>query len=85
MLWAKLFWVFFQSVIQHPYLMWLAPPPLPRARVVGLALMLYAFRTICKTVEKVGNTLFHLFRWRCTAEPAVHLLRFRLFRKLGLV
>ena len=47
--------------------------------------MLYAVRVICETIEQVGDTLFHLFRWRCTAEPAQHLLGFRLFRKLGLV
>ena len=47
--------------------------------------MLYAVWAICEAIEQVGDTLFHLFRWRCTAEPAQHLLGFRLFRKLGLV
>ena len=47
--------------------------------------MLYAVRVICETVEQVGDTLFHPFGWRRTAEPAQHFLGFRLFRKLGLV
>ena len=47
--------------------------------------MLYAVRVICETIEQVGDTLFHPLRWWCTAEPAQHLLSFRLFRKLWLV
>ena len=71
-------WLLFQSIIQR----------LLRFRMCGwcgTALMLYAVRTICEAVEQVGDTLFHPFRWRCAAEPAQHLLGFRLFRKLGLV
>ena len=71
-------WLLFQSIIQR----------LLRLRMCGrrrTALMLYAVRAICEAVEQVGDTLLHLFRWRCATEPAQHFLRFRLFRKLGLV
>ena len=40
----------------------------------GTALMPYAVRAICKAVEQVGDTLLHLFRWRCTAEPTPPLI-----------
>ncbi len=71
-------WLLFQSIIQR----------LLRFRMCGwrwTELMLYAIRAICEAVEQVGDTLFHPVRQRCTAEPAQHLLGFRLFRKLGFV
>ena len=60
-------WLLLQSVIQC----------LLRFRMCGwrwTTLMLYAVRAICETIEQVGDTLFHLFRWRCATEPAQHLL-----------
>ena len=71
-------WLLLQSIIQR----------LLRFGMCGwrrTALMLYAFRVICETVEQAGDTLFHPLRWRCTTEPAQHFLGFRLFRKLWLV
>ena len=71
-------WLLFQSIIQR----------LLRFGMCGwrrTALMLYAFRVICETVEQAGDTLFYPLRWRCTTEPAQDFLGFRLFRKLWLV
>ena len=45
--------------------------------------MPYAVWAICKAVEQVGDTLLHLFRWRCATEPALRPFGLLSFSEVG--